>query len=163
MAKSKISQADGFHASASGMATEQGANHNAVPDDHCIAELKAPSSARGRAVAEAGKRNIPGTACLRLVRAHVIIEAEAQSALTEPVSGIQHTRVSQRVAPCLARLTADGPERKSGMTGPSAWLSGHALVIQTLRLRTHDWLPTLQWTASASSNLLCADSRRGTG
>jgi hypothetical protein len=58
-------------------------NHNAVPDDHCIAELFAPSSARGMAGAEAGKRNIPGTACLRLVRAHVITAEEALTALIE--------------------------------------------------------------------------------
>lgn len=93
----------------------QSANHNAVPDDHCIAELFAPSSARGMAGAEAGKRNIPGTACLRLVRAHVIIADEAPTALTEPVLGKCYTRVSQGVAPCLPGLTADGLERRSGM------------------------------------------------
>jgi hypothetical protein len=119
------------------------AYHKAVPDDHCIAELFAPSSARGMAGAESGKRNIPGTACLRLVQAHVIITGEAPTAKIEPVLEIQHTRVSQGVAPCLARLTADGPERKSGMATCSASPGGHALVIQTLRLQPHDWLSAL--------------------
>jgi hypothetical protein len=105
------------------------ANHNAVPDDHCIAELFAPCSARGTAGAEAGKRNIPGTACLRLVRAHVITADEAPAALIE-LSWTSNTRVPQGVAPCLDGPTADGPDRQSSWPLTAHGDCGHALVVR---------------------------------
>jgi hypothetical protein len=106
--------------------------------------------------AEAGKRNIPGsTACLRPIQEHMSSPQIEARLSHHTCLGLQHTRVSQGVAPYhqgrKSRAQSCHPLTAHGM-----WAR---LMALNLTLLVCDWLCPLH----GLPNLLCADWRRGTG